>query len=206
MSQISAYSDLMQLIMQQVPGCEQPLIQQHLQQAVRKFCHHSEAWLEKMQPMDLIEDQYEYTLTPNYDCEVRRVTDVWYRSADDVTNDHDGQHLQELDEYTFVRPNVLRLCKNLAPQADVTDGLVVKVVLVPFLLESGGNAISQDFLNLWAEPIVAGAIETLMMVPRTRWGNPNLAQYWRNIYLTGITDAKAAISMDGLNQPEGISG
>ena len=206
MSQISAYVDLMPLVMQQVPGCEQPLIQQHIQQSVRKFCHQSESWIEKLQPMDLIADQYEYLITPSYDCEVRRVVNVWYRTAGDVTNDYEGNNLVENDEYTFIRPNVLRLARNLTPDAAVTDGLVVKVVLVPFLMESGGNAISQDFLNLWAEPIVAGAIGTLMLIPRTRWGNPQLAQYWRNIYLTGITDAMAAISMDGLNQPEGVSG
>jgi hypothetical protein len=206
MSMITAYNDLLPLVMQHVPGCESPLILQHIQQSVRRFCHKGESYTEKLQPIDLIEDKIEYLITPSFDCELRRILEVWIRTANDVTNDADGHRLFERDDYTFIRPNILKLNDGYKPKEDVTDGLVVKVMIVPYLTEAGGNAISEDFLNMWSEPIVAGALASLMLIPRTRWMNLDLARYWEGKFIEGVTDAKAALSMEGLVQPEGLSG
>lgn len=201
MGQATTFSDILNMVMPEVPGCPVALATQHVQQAARQFCADSEAWREKLSPINLVADDATYTLTPGYDCEVRRVLDVWIRTADDVTNGNDGT-LLTYDQYEYdPAGSVLTLDDTIEPQEAVANGLVVRVMLVPYLSTNvdtiavqGG--ISATFLNYWAEPIIARAKYTLMRMLRTAWANPNMAQVYLDEYHDGVSRAKT--ELDGL--------
>lgn len=197
MGQASTFADLLDLLLLETPGCSQAIATQHLQQAARQFCSDTEAFKEKLAAIDLEEDEVEYTLTPTYDCEIRRIDEVWIRTSTDVTNGDDGM-LQEYDKYTYdPLTRTLTLDDSIEPQEDVTSGLVVKVSLVPYLktnvwvgTPTNTGGIVAAFLNLWAESILAYAKYTLMRMPLKSWSNPQLAMLYKRDYDSGVTDAR----------------
>jgi hypothetical protein len=194
MGQASSFTDLLEFVLQDVPGCSRALALQHLQQAARYFCIETEAWQEKLAAIDLKDATTSYTLTTDYEAEFRRIVTVWIRTETDVTNGDEGT-VQDFDKYTFTPAATLELDDSIEPQEDVTDGLVVKVVLVPYLNTDVGTVqveagISPTFLNLWAEAIIARAKHTLFIMPRKLWSDPGLAAYWLNEYRKGVSAAK----------------
>ena len=197
----TTFNDLLNLVLPEVPGCPTVLAVQHLQMAARQFCADAEAWREKLEAIDLVANDVTYTLTPAYDAEIRRIADVWIRTAADVTAGDDGT-LLTYDQYEYdPTGSVLTLDDSIEPQLAVTDGLVVKVVLVPNLVTNVDSiatqgGISATFLNYWAEPIMARAKHTLMRMVRTAWANPQMAGVYQTEYLDGFSRAKT--EADGL--------
>ena len=205
MSQFETLSDIYPLILQYLPSAPAPLIDQHLQQACREFCNRSESWRPYLAAIDTVAAQREYVLVPDWDCELRRVLEVWIRNATDVTNGDKGKLLDE-SEYDFIQPELLRFTASSSPKNAVTDGLLVRVLLVPYTTQDGNNVISEEFLNKWAEAIQSRALNTLMLMPKQRWTDQALAMYWHGEYLRKVTDAMADVSMDGKNAAQGFSG
>jgi len=206
----TTFNDLLNLVLPEVPGCPSALAVQHLQMAARQFCADTEAWREKLEAIDLVANDVTYTLTPAYDAEIRRIADVWIRTAADVTAGDDGT-LLTYDQYEYdPTGSVLTLDDSIEPQLAVTDGLVVKVVLVPNLVTNVDSiatqgGISATFLNYWAEPIMARSKHTLMRMVRTAWANPHMAGVYQAEYLDGFSRAKT--EADGLkyrNEQDGF--
>jgi hypothetical protein len=201
MGKATTFTGLLNLLLPDVPGCPNVLAIQHLQQAARKFCEKTEAWRETLPAIDLVAEDVTYTLTPSYDCEIRRILEVWIRSEEDVDDGLDGT-LQAYDKYEYEpEGSVLTLDDTIEPQEAVTDGLVVKVVLVPYLVtdvdsDAVQGGISPTFLNYWAEPILAYAKYSLMLMPKKTWSNPQLATVFLNDYNTGVS--RALTEVDGL--------
>jgi hypothetical protein len=201
MGKATTFTGLLNLVLQDLPGCPNTLAVQHLQQAARKFCERTEAWREKLPAINLVVDDVTYTLTPSYDCEIRRILEVWLRTETDVTNGYDGT-LQTYDKYEYEpEGSVLTLADAITPKTAVTSGLVVKVALVPYLVTDVDSidvqgGISPTFLNSWAEPIVARAKYTLMLSPKKSWSNPQLAGVFLAEYNAGVS--KALTEVDGL--------
>ncbi len=192
MSQATTLPDLYDMLLGEVSGCPPVLVLQHLQQALRKFCEDSEAFTEKMTAINLVAEQVDYTLAPAHtSCEIRRIAEVWIRTSTDVTDGLDGT-LQDFDKYEFDPvTKVLTLDDTIEPQEAVTSGLVVKVVLVPFLKTDlhATTAISAAFLNLWAETVLARACYTLKRMSRKAWSDPQLAGVHLGDYNQGLTRA-----------------
>ena len=210
MAQATTFNDLLNLVLPEVPGCPISLAVHHLQMAARQFCADTEAWREKLDPINLVANDLTYTLTPLYDAEVRRVIEVWIRTAADVTAGDDGT-LLTYDQYEFdPTGSVLTLDDSIEPQLAVTSGLVVKVVLVPYLVTNVDSLATQGgitatFLNYWAEPIMARSKSTLMRMVRTAWANPQMAAVYQAEYLDGFSRAKT--EADGLkyrNEQDGF--
>jgi len=210
MAQATTFNDLLNLVSPEVPGCPTALAVQHLQMAARQFCADTEAWREKLDPINLVANDLTYTLTPLYDAEVRRVIEVWIRTAADVTAGDDGT-LLTYDQYEFdPTGSVLTLDDSIEPQLAVTSGLVVKVVLVPNLVTNVDSIATQGgitatFLNYWAEPIMARSKSTLMRMVWTAWANPQMATVYQAEYLDGFSRAKT--EADGLkyrNEQDGF--
>jgi len=206
----TTFNDLLNLVLPEVPGCPSALAVQHLQMAARQFCADTEAWREKLDPINLVANDLTYALTPLFDADVRRVMEVWIRTAADVTAGDDGT-LLTYDQYEFdPTGSVLTLYDSIEPQLAVTSGLVVKVVLVPNLVTNVDSiatqgGISATFLNYWAEPIMARSKHTLMRMVRTAWANPHMAGVYQAEYLDGFSRAKT--EADGLkyrNEQDGF--
>ena len=77
------------------------------------------------------------------------------------------------------------------------------MILVPDVSQTGNNVISQEFLNQYAEGIMARLCFTLHTMEGQRWSKPKQAGLDMLNYKTAITDAMADISMKGKTQPDG---
>jgi len=178
----------------ELPGCPQPLFNQHIIQAGRLFCEKSRVWREDLDSYDLEEDEKEYTLSPivdsvTYAARIEAIVEVRWNSEDGVTNGDDGT-LQNWRTYGL-NPNTNVLTFETAPSDDVTDGLDVKVILVPHL---DATDMNDWVLNLYAEPILAGALTTLKLIPKTEWYDPPGADRNARIFRNGVAKAKADIA------------
>lgn len=173
MPEISTLADLRQLMIPELAMCPNPLIDQKIQQAHREFCRVSEAWKEKLDPIDLVEDEEHYTVSPSYDAHIVRVNKVWVRSETDVDNGDDGI-LQDESQWDFTVPDTLEFVT--APTTDVTEGLVVEVILLPY---PNSTDIDSEFVNRYHEGIVGYAMWQLLRMKGKKWTDQNLAAVYR---------------------------
>jgi hypothetical protein len=193
----TTFSGLLPLLVPDLPNCPKQVILQYARQAARDFCIETEAWQEELAPIDLVDETVDYTLVIPYDAEVRRIMEVYIRTEEDVDDGLDGT-LQDYDKYEFTPPTTLTLDDSIEPQDDVTDGLVVKVVLVPQLFEDVHSettqaGISSTFLNSWAEPIIARTLYLLKRMTRKDWSDPQGAALALSDYNRGVTAAKQEV-------------
>jgi len=205
MAEFAQLTDMYPIMIPRLHGINTPILDQALQEGLRTFCFDSEAFREELPPIDLEDDIIDYTLTPSYDCHVKRIANLWLRTATDVTNDYDGT-LQDPSLYEFTLPDALRLDLSIEPSSDITDGLVVEVVLVPYPIQSGTDTFSPEFINEWYEGIMYKAFHLLMAMPGERWTNTDLALYYENQYKIRVTDAIAEVSLKNNTILDGFDG
>jgi hypothetical protein len=207
MGEISTMSDLYPLMYNHLPGIDSFTLDQHLQQAAREFCDYSESWREELN-RNLVAATCIYGITASWDCRIKKVLEVWIKTASDVTNGTNGTMLDP-HFYSFSpATGTLTIDNSYKPSVAVTNGLVVKVVLVPQITQAGTNVLSQDFLNVWAEAIMYRAFFTLMKMPRQRWTNldPMMGApyYWRE-YNRKVSDAMTEVAYSNTTEPDGWS-
>lgn len=204
MAELTQLSDLYPLMMPRLPGIDTYTLDQALQEASREFCAKSEIFREKLTPIDLEEDENIYSITPAYDCHVKRILNVWMRSEDDVTYERDGT-LIDPSLYKFELPDQLTLDSSIVPGDDIDDGLVVEIVMVPYHTQSGTDVLSDEFLNEWYEAIMWKAYHDLMMMPKKRWTDYDMAGYFLNKYNDKMTDAMAEANLEHKTQLNGFT-
>jgi len=206
--EMSQLSDLYPLMFGYLPGIDTFTLDQHLQQASREFCDKTESWREVI-ARSLIEGSVRYNITPSFDCRVKRIIEVRTKTQADIDAGNDGTTLDP-HNYSF-NPSTLTLTIDNAykPSADVSAGLVVEVVLVPQITQTGANVISQDFLNVWSDGIMYRALFTLMTMPRQRWTNPDPltgAPFYFSEYNRKVSDAMTEAALRNTTESDGWFG
>ena len=205
MARIEDFSDMFKFAHAELPGCPQPLFNQHIIQAGRLFCQKSRVWREDLDSYDLVADTKTYTLSPivstvTYTARLEVILAVRWNSEDGVDNGDKGTLINER-LYSFDQDtNVLTF--QTAPRDDVTSGLDVAVSLVPLLSETD---ISDWVLNIYAEAILAGAMFTLKNIPKTDWNDPAGAELAYRTFRSGIGKAKADIARKSHSGSTGLS-
>lgn len=184
-------TDFYPTILQRLKGAPRPIILQHLQDAYRLFCGDTEAWRPKI-TLSSVEDQRAYNLNAAYNAMIKRIITVWVRSEDDVDNDVEGS-VQDEDYYRFYPPNELKFEYGCAPGESVTDGIIVRVVLIP---ELGTSDADPDFLNEWQEGILYGALRSLHEMEGKSWSSPREAQVNNQRYRAAVNRCKSDIALD----------
>lgn len=162
------YTDYMARLIPDLPGCPQSIILQQLQQTMRDICLDTEAWMEESEAIDIVTGQVRYDLFPAFDYEVdiHRVLEVQVQESTIYP-----------DRYKLIDQRYVEL--EDVPTANVTDGLVVKVVLVPTYT---ADRISPTFMNRYAKGIMAGCKSALQLQPKKPWSNPDLGIMNKKIY------------------------
>ena len=209
---IARYQELYSLCKIDLPMCPEPLLLQQLQMTGRDFCRFTESWRERL-TMNLVDDQEDYVLSPNYDAEIIRPLGVW-TNGDDTTADPDDPSFYDFtpsnftlsfvsapsgydsiaadawvtgtvyavgDEVTNGNKTYECLTAHTANAyfavdlasgqwEDITDDLIVKVVLLPRLFTT---ELAGWFMERWAEGIVSGAISALKSQTKKAWSDPD---------------------------------
>jgi hypothetical protein len=203
MNTMKTLNDLLPLVQSDLPGIDSYTFLQHAQQAVRQYCSDTDGFREKLAPINLVAAQNSYVLTPSWDCRITKVDKVWLRTESDVTRALPGHILCDMNWRFFV-PDTLFITPHHEPRVDVDDGLVVKVVLVPDVTQTGNNVISLEFFNTYAEAICQRLLYTLKMMPRENWTDLKLAQVHLANYHAFVTNCKNDEELDGHMNPPGF--
>jgi hypothetical protein len=198
-------ADLFPIMVDDLPGIDIYTWTREAQESVRDFCLESKAFRETLAPIDLVTSQVAYTLTPSFDCRINSINEVWLRSANDVTANLPGRLVRER-YYNFTKPDRLYFDSSYTPRVAVADGLVVEVILVPEHLQSGTNVISLEFLNDYADGIMARTFWRLKKMPKQRWTDLKMVAFHLGQFNAAVTDAMADISMKNKTQPDGFEG
>ena len=194
MSRISSLAVLQTRMVLELPGCPEMLRVQALQEAFQEFCRESEAWREELAPIDIVEDQLEYDLIPEFDAMILRLEWVKLNTEDGVTEGLEPDPLAvELYTLTPGDPEVLTLDDGLEPTEAITDALTVKAILIP---EFNSLDISEWMLNLHYRTLVAGALDIRLRDANKRWTNPARAADYAMRFRDGIQTAKAEVTRD----------
>ena len=165
------------LMVNDLPGCEPGLILNALKEAGRDFCIQTEAWRVELAAMNVVASQVEYRPTVKQDAAIHRVYSI---EIDDVavnlalvTLNADGR--------------TITLDTSIEPQESITNGLIVSVVLRPYMSCAGYD---EWFLDRYAETIKAGALSKLMLQPKKPWSDPQRGMDYRMSYGNGLALAR----------------
>jgi len=196
------YSDLYPDIYPWLPGCPPGIITSAIQRQARAFCERSEAWRQQLDSINLKDGILRYELEPDWDAELRRVSEVRINTEDGVDAGNVGELIPP-DQYRY-EPRECELILNdgYEPREDVDKGLEVKVILVPRRL---ATKIDPVFLDRWQIAIIGGVMRYLAAMPGKKWSNATLAATSNVDYIRGIADARRDLDLDGTNATLSIS-
>ncbi len=171
MAKIGRYEQLLPFLVSHIPSYNETLAIFELKRAGSVLCAEAEIWHEHLTAQALTVDVANYTLTPNWEASIQRILDVEINTAAGVTAGTDGSSQQE-DLYTFEPPDTLVLGDSIKPRETIASGLVVEVVLVPYLNTS---EIADWVINMWSDGILAHAKWQLFSMLSQPWGNSGKA-------------------------------
>ena len=143
----------------------------------RDFCIKTEAWIEELDPIDVEDGETEYTLNPKCNAYIHRIIEVRYGTT---ATDDDTIPL-EADDYSLSDDSKIILADE--PEDDITDGLVVTVVLRPIFNDD--IDLPDWFLDRYGDTLTAGLKFRLMRMQRKPWTNYEMAQYYEMEYAKG---------------------
>lgn len=181
-------------------GAELDVILPALRWATRLFCQRTEVWQVELDPINLVAEQVDYTIgTDNWTASIVRIVEVRLRSDEEVASGATGAIVAG-QFYTFTPPSTLTLNDQIEPHAAVTDGLVVKVILLPSL-----EAVELDswLFNRYGEALIAKAVHDLKGQQDKPWSDPKGRDEWRYEYLRGIANARGDLAR-GFSIGEGL--
>jgi hypothetical protein len=182
-----------------VPGCPQPILEQHIRDSAIETCERTLAWRYEQPSIRLTPGVYEYPYNNPLQTEVHAFITaavngsplepltleqlyVKYPNWPDLDPDQrsDPRYICQLDPDNFV----------LAPLPDATTPYDLKmiVVLKPLRTSTGmDKTIFDDLENV----IMHGALQHLLVMPNKNWSDRELATYHAKQYLSKITERRA---------------
>lgn len=174
---MNTVDELIQLIYAELPNCPQVMQKQHLQRALIEFCKDSEL-LQETITRNVVADQATYYINSTYDASIHRLLSV---KIDDRELD--------INDYELVNESELRL--DNAHTEDVTDGLVIKMVLRPTLNNGDTeSSLPSIFLDRYGHIIATKAKSSLMLIPRKPWSEPQTGAYYAEQYRIMLNESK----------------
>lgn len=173
-SMIADYNDLLSYMIVDLPSCPDKVILQQLRQTGRDFLARTEIWTEDLDSINVVANTADYDLSVGDNAYILRIKKAEYL----------GGTLAP-DDFYFLNNKTFRFVTT--PVASKTDALDITVILSPLL---NSEIIPIWILERYAEPIMAGAKRNLLVMPNKPWSNPDLGNYFDEIYSIGISTGK----------------
>lgn len=178
------------LVLTEVIGCPDPLLNQAILMAAAQFCRESMSWTETQDPITLVNGVSDYDLDAPMGAYLLTVRDVWVgnRRLQAITTQEvtPGERSSEPSFYNLATSRE-SLSVFPTPAGVTGASLVVRACYFP-----APNATSlPDFLGRnYLDAITSGAKARLMAVPAVPWSNPALGAYYRQIFDAAIIDSR----------------
>lgn len=198
-----AFISLAERLASSAPGCPKPVLVQHIRDAAIDVCERTLAW-RYVQP--------ELVLTPgvaDYPYDVPSESEVHAILAASVNGTHitpitlEQAHSifptwPDMDVSQRANPRfILQLDVDnfaVAPVPDASQTYKIKMILAlkPLRTASGMDKTAFDDLE---DPIMHGALQTLLVLPNKPWSDRELAAYHAKQYLARIVERRARANL-----------
>jgi len=191
-------NDLLPEVLQYANGAPSIMLRIHLINAAIAFCNKSMILKKEPSVFQPEEDQPTYTL--------KYPQDRYRAVAVDEVKIGDGQPLMRMTEHEMDteisdwrdqtapvptrywltnHTNVIRLWPT--PSADVEDDCLVRTVVT---YKRDQVEIDEFMYEKWSEPIQAGALASILMIPMASWYNEAIARSMASAFRTGVREAR----------------
>ena len=172
---ITSLSDLAIKVVADMPGFPpENLVQDKLRWAWERLLDRSEVWREELDPIDAVQDQADYTLSPSEGVVIRVIT---VKLSESVISPL-GYKMTGLSTLTFETDYI--------PSEDITDGIEVEVALAPDIDSTTGPAW---VLQRHYTALVHGARFALYRQLRKPWSDPIAAEEQKELWEYGLAKA-----------------
>lgn len=195
MAELTAYSELAELLRPDVPGAEPGVLLYYLRRAGRKFCADSEVFQRDI-TATLVADEDTYALALA-DHEVRRLVRVRFLdpAEDEAKNYFDGREIHP-DQYDLVFDETdrhqIRFSRNAVPNSDEAGfTLVARVVLVP---HQGTEVLPDDFLTRWQDAIRFYTLFDMMSMEGRPWSSAMGASRYLGEYQDAVARGRFEVT------------
>jgi hypothetical protein len=205
------YSALVNDVVMDCPGLPVPVAIRAIREAARRFCEESTAYRKKLTPAtDLSYAAGVYTIAiPANTQLISVISPIVFQGSytvDSIEYALDAISLQAASPewLDMNRPgwrtdtdtdSVEYFCLQstntfvLTPDSgtDRKANLTVSLILMP---DRTTTTLDDEFGNRWFDDLTAGAKSLLMIMPNVKWSNPQLAEYYRLKFDSGIDKAR----------------
>lgn len=190
------YSDWLNDVHPDVPGCPRVVAIDAIRQTVIRFCQESMLWRYNMEPLITQIGVREYELDYPLDTRVVSVRAMAWKgrnldekSADvlDAENPSWRTRKGSPDAYVFANPNTILLSHEPQAQESLSATLVLKPAQTS---QACGDILFEEY----RKEIAAGAIAMLMLMPKKPWTDYELAAQKESVFLTATEKAKVRAS------------
>lgn len=182
-----------------VPGCPQPIIEQHVRDAAIEACERTLAWRYEQPSTRLTPGVYEYPYNNPLQTEVHAFLTATVNGSplDPVTLEQMYFKYPQWPDFDVNQRSTPRVICQLdpdnytiapLPDADKAYDLKMIVVLKPLRSASGMDKNVMDDLE---NVIMHGALQHLLVMPNKNWSDRELATYHAKQYLSKITERRA---------------
>lgn len=193
---MTPFEELLPLMLEDLPGCDDSVKVQTLRDAWRNFCHKAERWRPRL-VLNRVENQTVYPLTVPFQASIITVLKVCTRNQTQIDNDEDGTPLHSDIWRISEHDGGLNLHLISRPRDSLAGGLAVIPVLEPD--HDCMDCEAPHLLKKYALTIVAGAKYQLARMPGKKWSSAVVAAENRNAWLNGVGDGRR----DALRQYQG---
>ena len=184
--------DLYQDIELELPSCPQPVILRQVHKTIREFCEETLAWQGDADPVNVREGVSLYELTgPDNQAEIVQFKEVWRRYAADEDLVLLAPPLYNsngvLINGGWERISRCQIGLVSEPDSSVKHGLEIIVALRPKMT---AVSICTELYDRWQEVWACGVKGVLMMMPKKKWTDQAMGQFYHKLWLDGKADAR----------------
>lgn len=206
------YSAFLKNVLPECPGVPYSVAFDAVRLAAIEFCKESTVLTKNHANISLVADQTAYALTTPTDLDIQSVAgDIKYGPDGSIIFQRPRTYLSveipDWENKTGIKPEFFYVSYgdgatttwyiNVVPKPTeaVTDALAGIVLICSPLNNS--TTVPTIIYEKWLEEIAAGAKARLMAMPTKEWSNPELAGYYKGIFMKGVADALRFIQSGG---------
>jgi len=192
---MAVVQDFVDEILIETPTALETTIARAVRSSIVEFCKQSECWLHK-ETIPLVKGTNQYALTLPSDTYILAADYCYYLNP----NSSERRQLQSTlpervnNELTGPTFEFYTDDTNVYINPAQEDGSIdIGVILAP---RRQINTIDDSIADKYFEYIRAGALYRLLAQPKQPWSDPNMAMFYKGVYLDGITLAKREARKD----------
>ena len=195
---LCSWSDFLDEVMVDLPGCQVPVAVNAIKNAVEWICKEAKVLVQDCTALDVVTGVGSYTFAPpSSDVMIVQMDELRYAGYEDpldpITRQNANAQFPTWQTQTGVvyywmgtGPRAVQLIN--VPDRDITGGLKGRAVVMPVRTATGPDEL---FLTHFREEVAAGAKYRLMLQPKKPYTNPAEAVYFEEKFRNAV--GKAAV-------------